>query len=72
MLVWSRKEIFVGSRSEQRFQDFRGCAEKRDWPVRGSMGGVLARLRYHHHHRFIVRFPIGLDIPRITLPFKEC
>ena len=25
-----------------------------------------------NHHRFIVRFPIGLDIPLITLPFHEC
>ena len=28
--------------------------------------------RSHHHHRFIVRFPIGLDFPLITLPFQEC
>ena len=29
-------------------------------------------LRAFHHHRFIVRFPIGLDFPLITLPFQGC
>ena len=24
------------------------------------------------YHRFIVRFPIGLDFPLITLPFRGC
>ena len=32
--------------------------------VEGSEDGV------HHHHRFIVRFPIGLDFPLITIPFQ--
>ena len=31
-----------------------------------------AYLLYHQHHRFIVRFPIGLDFSLITLPFQEC
>ena len=25
-----------------------------------------------HHHRFIVRSPIGLDFPLITLSFQGC
>ena len=47
MLVWSRVEIFVDSGQNQRLQYFRrGWAEKRDWPIRSSYGGVLARFRY--------------------------
>ena len=29
-----------------------------------------ARVRHNHHHRFIVRFPIGLDFPSQT--FQGC
>ena len=43
VLVWSRKEIFVDSSYEQRVQDLCGWAEKRDLPVRSSLGGVLAQ-----------------------------
>ena len=46
VLVWSRVEIFVDSGQNQRLQYFRGWAEKRDWPMRSSYGGVLAQFRY--------------------------
>ena len=32
--------------------------------------GTVIPSRYHH--RFIARFPIGLDFPLITLPYQEC
>ena len=49
VLVRSRLDIFVDSGQNQRLQYFRGCAEKRDMPIRGSYGGVLSRLRYWDH-----------------------
>ena len=46
VLVWNRLEIFVESGQNQRLQYLRGWAEKRDRPIQGSYGGVLARFRY--------------------------
>ena len=34
--------------------------------------GIYISLFIHYYHRFIVRFPIGLDFPLITLPFQGC
>ena len=46
VLVLSREAIFVDCGYEQIFQDFCGWTEYRDRPIRSSLGGVLARLRY--------------------------
>ena len=44
VLVWSREDIFVDKCRDSR--TFCGWAEKRQWPVRSSLGCVLASLRY--------------------------
>ena len=36
------------------------------------IGKYVGNKKRHHHHRFIVCFPIGLDFPLIILPFQEC
>ena len=41
VLIWSRLEIFVNSGQKKRLQYFRGCAEKRDRPIRSAWGGVV-------------------------------
>ena len=41
-------------------------------PDRPPDCGTPSTSRLYHHHRFIVRIPIGLDFPLITLTFQEC
>ena len=43
VLVWSRLEIFVDSGHIHRLQYWR---DKRNRPIQGSYGGVLARFQY--------------------------
>ena len=49
VLVWIRLEIFVDNGQNQRLQYFRGCAEKRDKPIRWNYGFGIGMINEDFH-----------------------